>query len=69
MKQIQNFLNLNGEFDGLIINEDNMLLEGSTLTQGFLQNQTNVPKEMSQDDVVFLTEGVVGNEMKEFFGM
>ena len=30
--QIQFFLNLTGEFDGLITDEDGMLLEGSTLT-------------------------------------
>ena len=33
-KQIHNFVNLTGEFDGLVIDEDNMLLEGSTLTPG-----------------------------------
>ena len=67
-KQIHNFLNLTEEFDGLIIDEDNMLLERSTLTQVFLQSQIDVPKEIPWDDITVLATGVVGNETKEDFG-
>ena len=37
-KQIQNFLTLTREFDGLSIDEENELLEKTTLSQEPLQN-------------------------------
>ena len=52
----------------MVIDEDNMILEGSTLTQEFLQSHIDGPKEMAQDDIVSLVEGVVGNETEETVG-
>ena len=63
--KIQSFLNITGDFDGLIIDEDNMFLEGSTLTHEFQWSHTDVHKEMPPDDIVFLTKGVVGKETEE----
>ena len=67
-KQIQSFINLNGYFDGFIIDEDNMLLEGYTLSQECMRSHIYGPKEIPHYDVSALTEGDVGNENEEDIG-
>ena len=61
-KQIQKFLTLTREFDGLTINEENELLEEASATQEPLQIHIVAPKQIPQD------EGVVGNEIEEVVG-
>ena len=46
-KNIQKFLTLTGEFDGLSIDEENELLKKATLAPEPLQNQNDVPEEMA----------------------
>ena len=67
-KQIQNFLTLTRDFDGLTIDENNVLLEGSTLTQESLQSQIVIPKEMPRDDIVVPIECVNGTKYEEVIG-
>ena len=67
-KQVQKFLNLTWYFDGLINDEYNRLLGGSTLTQECLQSQTDSSKEMPRDDIIVPTEGVVGSDTENVVG-
>ena len=46
-KQIQNFLTLTGNFDGLNIDEKDALLEGPTLIQESLSIQDGTSKDIS----------------------
>ena len=45
-KQIQKFLTLTGEFDGLNIDENNALLEGPTLAQESMSRQADTSRDM-----------------------
>ena len=67
-KQIHNFLNLTWYFDGLITDEGNMLLEGSTLTQECLESEIDVPKEMPQVNTIVPAEGIVGSKTEGVAG-
>ena len=55
-KQIQKFLTLIGEFDGLTIDEENELLEGASPTQEPLQSLIVSPNEMPPDESGILVE-------------
>ena len=59
-KQIQKFLNLIGEFDGLTIDEDNGILEEVSPTQEPLQIHIVAPKEVAQGEEVNIVESSKG---------
>ena len=64
-KKIQKSLTLTKEFDGLIIDEENELLENATLTQGPSQIHIVVPKEIPQEEDVAPLEYVDAGEAEE----
>ena len=59
-KEIQNFITLTSKFDGLTIDDNNVLLEGTTLTQESPQSQVVTPKEMTHDDIAVPAKCVEG---------
>jgi len=67
-KQIQNFLHLTGEFEGLTIDEDNLPPNGASHFEKVLQNQTDFSEEVIQDEPVVPAEVVVGNESEKVGG-
>ena len=68
-KQIHNFLTLTGEFEGLTIDENDIIQEGPTLTQEWLQSQIVSPKEIPWDEYVVPVESDDGGETKEACGL
>ena len=67
-KQIQKFLTLTREFDGLTIDENNESLEEDSPTQEPLKIQIVAPKEIRRDEDVIPVECDDGGETAEACG-
>ena len=49
----------------MTIEEDNVCMEGFNIIQDLLQNHTDVPKEMSQDNIIASVECTPGKKNEE----